>query len=68
MDRIDRYLGCMLGGATGDALGFIIEFDSWATIKKKYGPYGLRTVLKLDANNRQCSALIYPELLESPAD
>ena len=53
MDRIDRYLGCMLGGATGDALGFIIEFDSWATIKKKYGPYGLRTVLKLDVNTRR---------------
>jgi ADP-ribosylglycohydrolase len=43
----------MLGGATGDALGFLIEFDNWETIRKKFGPYGLRTVLKLDSNGRR---------------
>lgn len=39
-------MGCMLGGAVGDALGFVIGGDDLKTIHKKYGPYGLRTVLK----------------------
>ena len=53
MDTCDRFLGCMLGGATGDALGYIIEFDDWYTIRKKFGPYGLRTILRMDANGRK---------------
>lgn len=53
MDTCDRFLGCMLGGAAGDALGYIIEFDDWYTIRKKFGPYGLRTILRLDANGRK---------------
>lgn len=28
----------MFGGAVGDALGFVIEFDDLKTIHKKYGP------------------------------
>ncbi len=28
----DRFVGCLLGGAVGDALGAAIEFDSWAQI------------------------------------
>lgn len=53
MDSLERFTGCMLGGATGDALGYIIEFDDLKTIHKKYGPYGLRTVLKLESNGRK---------------
>jgi len=53
MNKSDRFTGCMLGGATGDALGFLIEFDNLDTIRKKYGPYGLRTVLKLESNGRR---------------
>jgi ADP-ribosylglycohydrolase len=53
MDEYDRYLGCMLGGATGDALGFLIEFDNLDTIRKKFGPYGLRTVLKSKSNGNR---------------
>ena len=53
MDTFDRFLGCMLGGAAGDALGYIIEFDDWYTIRKKFGPYGLRTVLRLESNGRK---------------
>ena len=30
MDRFDRYRGCLLGGAAGDALGYPVEFDSRA--------------------------------------
>lgn len=53
MDQMDRFAGCMLGGAVGDALGYIIEFDDLKTIHKKYGPYGLRTILKSAKNGNK---------------
>lgn len=46
MERKERFTGCMLGGVAGDALGYVIEFDSLKAIQQKYGPHGLRTILK----------------------
>jgi ADP-ribosylglycohydrolase/protein-tyrosine phosphatase len=40
----DRVLGCLLGGAVGDALGYEVEFDTWDIIKEKYGPEGLQEI------------------------
>jgi ADP-ribosylglycohydrolase len=40
--RIDRYLGCMLGGAIGDALGAPVEFASLADIRRRYGSEGIQ--------------------------
>ena len=37
----DRYRGCLLGGAVGDALGAGIEFASLAEIRRKHGPAGV---------------------------
>lgn len=37
----DRVLGCMVGGAVGDALGYAVEFDSWPHIQAEYGPEGI---------------------------
>ncbi|NDP63336.1 ADP-ribosylglycohydrolase family protein [Polaromonas sp.] len=37
-----RVLGCILGGAVGDAFGYAIEFDSWDAICRQHGPRGLR--------------------------
>jgi ADP-ribosyl-[dinitrogen reductase] hydrolase len=37
----DRYRGCLLGGAAGDALGAGIEFLSLAEIRHRYGPAGV---------------------------
>lgn len=37
MDGLNRFMGCMLGGAVGDALGFVIGKDDLKTIHKKYG-------------------------------
>src|SRR5918993_271937 len=34
-------IGCLLGGAVGDALGAGIEFDSWASIARRHGPDGV---------------------------
>jgi ADP-ribosylglycohydrolase len=37
----DAVAGCLLGGAVGDALGAVVEFDSLADIRRRYGPAGL---------------------------
>jgi len=37
----DRYRGCLLGGAVGDALGAGIEFESLAEIRRHHGPRGI---------------------------
>ena len=39
---LDRTLGCMVGGAAGDALGYAVEFESWPQIQRQYGPGGIR--------------------------
>ena len=38
----ERVLGCLLGGAVGDALGYDVEFLSLAEIEKRYGVEGIR--------------------------
>ena len=37
-----KVLGCVLGGAVGDAFGYAIEFDRWPTIQRKHGPKSLQ--------------------------
>ena len=37
----DQVLGCMVGGAVGDALGYAVEFESYGVIVKKYGEKGI---------------------------
>src|ERR1022692_4012337 len=37
----DRFRGCLLGGAVGDALGAGIEFLSLAEIQDRFGPSGV---------------------------
>ncbi len=39
--RVSRYRGCLLGGATGDALGAAVEFLSLAEIRANYGQRGI---------------------------
>lgn len=43
-DKYSRYLGCLLGGAIGDALGYPVEFISEKGIKKEYGVQGIQTL------------------------
>lgn len=38
---LDRVLGCLLGGAVGDAFGYAVEFDSLASIHQRFGPKGI---------------------------
>jgi ADP-ribosylglycohydrolase len=37
----DHVLGCLLGGAIGDAFGYEVEFDRWQNIKAKFGADGI---------------------------
>ncbi len=41
MRSIDRFKGCLLGGAIGDALGYAVEFQKLDQIRKQYGPEGI---------------------------
>lgn len=38
----DNFAGCLIGGAIGDALGYVIEFMDSESIFKKYGSDGIR--------------------------
>lgn len=42
----DHYVGCLLGGAVGDALGAPIEFMSIADIRKRFGPDGVQAYVE----------------------
>ena len=41
--RADQILGCLFGGALGDAFGFEVEFKSLAAIRARFGDAGLQT-------------------------
>jgi ADP-ribosylglycohydrolase len=41
LSRYDRVLGCLIGGAVGDALGYQVEFSHWDSIKTAFGPHGV---------------------------
>ena len=40
-DTLSRFLGCLLGGAVGDALGYPVEFLSENEIRSEYGEAGI---------------------------
>ncbi|MCB2212091.1 ADP-ribosylglycohydrolase family protein [bacterium] len=42
MDKRDRMLGCLLGGAIGDALGAPVEFMTLGIIRRQFGPDGVQ--------------------------
>lgn len=37
----DKFKGCLVGGASGDALGYAVEFMSESAISARYGPAGI---------------------------
>lgn len=41
MRDIDRFRGCLIGGAAGDALGYAVEFMSEKSIFNQYGSRGI---------------------------
>jgi ADP-ribosyl-[dinitrogen reductase] hydrolase len=43
LETKDRFSGCLLAGAVGDALGVPVEFLGIEEIRARYGPEGIRT-------------------------
>ena len=41
MTKLDKYRGCLIGGAAGDALGYAVEFDDVDSIVDMYGEPGI---------------------------
>ena len=51
-----RMLGCLLGGAVGDALGYKVEFlTSLAAIHARFGPAGIQEPVLNDAGQTEAS-------------
>lgn len=48
MKNLDKYRGCLVGGAAGDALGYAVEFLSEEQIFKKYGENGITEYSLID--------------------
>jgi ADP-ribosylglycohydrolase len=46
-----RILGCLLGGALGDSLGYAVEFDSIDSIRARFGSAGLTSFGQLDGGS-----------------
>ncbi len=43
-----KIAGCLMAGALGDALGYEIEFESWNTIRNRFGPAGIQDLYTAD--------------------
>lgn len=41
MKNLDKYKGCLIGGAAGDALGYAVEFLDEVSIFRRYGKKGI---------------------------
>lgn len=41
MKDLDKYRGCLVGGAAGDALGYPVEFLTAQAILARYGQEGI---------------------------
>jgi len=39
---LDKFAGCLIGGAVGDALGYTVEFSTLDNIRRRYGEGGIR--------------------------
>jgi ADP-ribosylglycohydrolase/protein-tyrosine phosphatase len=44
----ERFLGCLLGGAVGDGIGYAVEFDSISDIRRKFGRTGIQEPSLMD--------------------
>ena len=73
-DYASRVLGCLLGGAVGDALGYEVEFSSLRAIRDRFGQAGIQEpVLSPDgkavvSDDTQMTIFTADGLIESLAD
>ena len=52
MDKLDQIRGSLIGGATGDALGYAIEFSREVDIFRQYGKNGI-TMYEIDTRSKK---------------
>lgn len=72
MRNRDRFRGCLVGGAIGDALGYAVEFHSEDRIHSEFGPagitrYKLRNGLALFSDDTQMTLFTATGLLYEAA-
>ena len=48
MEVLDRFRGCLIGSAAGDALGYPVEFMDEFAIEKQFGGNGIRSFIYND--------------------
>ena len=41
MRNLDKFRGCLIGGAAGDALGYEVEFMDTKSIQQRFGASGI---------------------------
>lgn len=78
MRDIDRFRGCLIGGAAGDALGYAVEFREASDIFADYGENGITTyeltngVAEISDDTQMslftANALLYRAAMESMGD
>lgn len=49
---LNRFKGCLFGGAVGDALGYVVEFMSLEQIKSRFGGSGITDLVSDKATNK----------------
>ena len=69
----DRFRGCIIAGAAGDALGYAVEFDRLPAILKRYGPDGITAYKLTDgkaliSDDTQMTLYTLDSLLHGKAD
>ncbi len=52
VNKKDRFHGCLLGGATGDALGYPVEFMDINEIRRKFGADGITDLVCEDTQGK----------------
>ena len=50
--NLDKFRGCLVGGAAGDALGYAVEFSSEELIRARFGPAGIQAYVYADGAAR----------------
>jgi len=55
IDLKDKFMGCILGSAIGDALGYTVEFSSMADIHKRFGSAGIQTLQLREIDGENCA-------------
>lgn len=68
MAIIERFRGALLGSACGDALGYSLKALSVARIRHRFGPFGLRTLVRDVKNGRQASISENTQLILATLD